>query len=185
MCLRHGNNNEAAFNSFICNNYSTISSYDGTTAYAGGIRIYGNYHKIHDNYIENSLGSGASGAMRIDGGDTDLSGELNAHWRVRNANVTNNILYNNFAGIEIGNSSTSDYQPIDCIFTNNKVSQNVNKCYTAANQVNSTWANNIAWPTGAAVAGYSNGVTVNNPSINYTSYESAALTSSQVGPDSL
>lgn len=149
----------------------------------GGIKVYGPDHSIHDNYIEKCTGQGARAALVIDSGDADLTSTDDAiHCRVYRAKVYNNILYNNAYGLNVGGEKYGTYSPVDCRYTNNIVQQNANTCFEIYAEVNGIWKTNVAWPTGTAVAGSTNGVTVRNPKIDFAAYEKKALTAMQVGP---
>ncbi|MFD2612283.1 chondroitinase-B domain-containing protein [Paenibacillus gansuensis] len=140
---RHGNGNSFYGNFFLG---------DGTKAGLGGIRIYGQDHKIYNNYFEGLTGSGYDAAIAIDGGDVDTSGALNAHWRVYRAEITNNTLVNNVTGIEIGKNYS--LAPVDSKIANNVIKGSAGKLineYKAP--VNMLYEGNIAFPTGTAAVG--------------------------------
>jgi hypothetical protein len=127
----------------------------------GGIRVYGQDHKIYNNYFEGLTGTGYDAALQLDGGDVDTSGALNAHWRVYRATVVNNTFVNNTSNIEIGANYT--YAPVDSVIADNVVTGSQGKLFNELKTpVNLTYAGNIAWPTGSASVGV-NGVRTIDP----------------------
>ncbi|MFE0802668.1 chondroitinase-B domain-containing protein [Streptomyces sp. NPDC058834] len=120
----------------------------------GGIRIYGQDHKVYNNYFEGLTGTGYDAALQIDGGDVDTSGALNAHWRVYRATVVNNTFVNNVANIEIG--ANYSLAPVDSVIADNVVTGSRGKLINEVNKPqNMTYSGNIAWPTGSATVGVS------------------------------
>ncbi|WP_309112072.1 chondroitinase-B domain-containing protein [Saccharothrix sp.] len=118
----------------------------------GGIRIYGQDHKVYNNHFEGLTGSGYDAALQIDGGDVDTSGALNAHWRVYRATVVHNTFVDNVSNIEIGANYT--HAPVDSTIADNVVVGGRGKLFNERKTpVNMTYAGNIAWPTGTATVG--------------------------------
>ncbi|MFI9811729.1 chondroitinase-B domain-containing protein [Saccharothrix variisporea] len=118
----------------------------------GGIRIYGQDHKVYNNHFEGLTGSGYDAALQIDGGDVDTSGALNAHWRVYRATVVHNTFVDNVSNIEIGANYT--LAPVDSTIADNVVTGSRGKLVDERKTpVNMTYAGNIAWPTGTATVG--------------------------------
>jgi hypothetical protein len=118
----------------------------------GGIRVYGQDHKIYNNYFEGLTGTGYDAALQLDGGDVDTSGALNAHWRVYRATVVNNTFVNNTSNIEIG--ANYKHAPADSTIADNVVTGSQGKLFNELKApVNLTYAGNIAWPTGSATVG--------------------------------
>jgi len=155
--------------------------------------VYGNNQIIHDNYISNPLGSCMSSTLQLSGGDFNCpydgvytSDELAMHWQVNNVSICNNILYNNKTGIEIGAGYTP-YFPTNSFITNNKVQQAVNYCFTISNEsTGNTWSGNKGKLTGSAqlvTPTEHTGTATTSTNIDYASYEAAALTASNVGPN--
>ncbi|MGC0387542.1 chondroitinase-B domain-containing protein [Streptomyces sp. SAI-129] len=144
VAQRHGNRGEFYGNFFLG------EGKEGT----GGIRIYGQDHKVYNNYFEGLTGTGYDAALQIDGGDVDTSGALSAHWRVYRATVVNNTFVNNVSNIEIG----ANYQlaPVDSVIADNIVTGDRGKLINEVKDPeNMTYAGNIAWPTGSATTGVS------------------------------
>lgn len=118
----------------------------------GGIRVYGDDHKIYNNHFEGLTGSGYDAALQLDGGDVDISGALNAHWRVYRATVVHNTFVNNVSNIEIGANYT--FPPVDSTIADNVVTGAQGKLFNELKTpVNLTYAGNVAWPTGTATVG--------------------------------
>ncbi len=142
LSQRHGNRGSFYGNFFLG------EGKEGT----GGIRIYGQDHKIYNNYFEGLTGSGFDAALQIDGGDVDTSGALNAHWRVYRATVVNNTFVDNVSNIEVG--ANYDLAPVDSVVADNVVTGDRGKLFNELMEpVDMTYAGNIAWPTGSATVG--------------------------------
>lgn len=124
----------------------------GGKAGTGGIRIYGQDHRIYNNYFEGLTGTGFDAALQLDGGDVDTSGALSSHWRVYRATVAHNTFVNNVSNIEIG----ANYRlvPVDSVLADNVVTGSRGKLFNELKTpVNMTYTGNIAWPTGSATVG--------------------------------
>ncbi|UJW31100.1 discoidin domain-containing protein [Saccharothrix sp. AJ9571] len=142
--LSHRHGNRGAF-------YGNFFLGEGKAG-TGGIRIYGQDHKIYNNYFEGLTGKGHDAALQVDGGDVDTSGALSAHWRVYRATVVNNTFVNNASTIEVG--ANYKLAPVDSVVANNVVVGGEGKLFDELKvPVNMTYAGNIAWPTGAATIG--------------------------------
>lgn len=141
---RHGNRGSFHGNFFL----------GGGKAGTGGIRIYGQDHKVYNNYFEGLTGTGYDAAVQVDGGDVDTSGSLSAHWRVYRAAVVNNTFVNNVSNIEVG--ANYSLAPVDSTIANNVVVGSQGKLFNERKApVNMAYAGNIAWPTGSATVGVS------------------------------
>ncbi|MCU6792740.1 discoidin domain-containing protein [Paenibacillus sp. WQ 127069] len=123
---------------------------DGAKASVGGFRIYGNDHKIYNNYFENLT----SAAINIDGGDFDAgsagtnytSANLTAHWRVYRAQVTNNTVVNSTgSSLAVGLSFT--YAPVDSVIANNIAKSSTGTLYNEAKTSNTVFEGNIGYGT--------------------------------------
>lgn len=125
----------------------------------GGIRVYGNDHKIFNNYFEGLTASDTTGnysTISITNGDADgaeLPGaDQSKHYRPQRILVANNTLVGNLSNIEIGGSYT--LAPRDLIFANNIVVGTTNPLYRIFTApLTSTFAGNIAYPSGTATVG--------------------------------
>ncbi|TDC02293.1 lyase [Micromonospora fluostatini] len=152
LSLRHGNRSQVHGNFFL----------GGGKAGTGGVRVYGQDHKIYNNYFEGLTGTGYDAALQLDGGDVDTSGALSSHWRVYRATAVNNTFVNNVSNIEIG--ANYNLAPVDSVVANNIVVGSQGKLINELKSPkNMTYAGNIAWPTGAAVIGVAGSVTIANP----------------------
>jgi hypothetical protein len=142
--LSHRHGNRGAF-------YGNFFFGEGKAG-TGGIRVYGQDHKIYNNYFDGLTGTGYDAALQLDGGDVDTSGALNAHWRVYRATVVNNTFVNNVSNIEIG--ANYKLAPVDSTIADNVVTGSQGKLLNELKApVNLTYAGNIAWPTGSATIG--------------------------------
>lgn len=113
---RHGHGNSFYGNYFFG---------DGKKQDVGGFRIYGNDHKIYNNYMQNLTGP----AIQLDYGDYDggSSGygthpsedQLARHWRIYRADIVNNTIVDSAIGVLIGNGHTR--APVDVNIANNIV----------------------------------------------------------------
>ncbi|NLU79212.1 lyase [Micromonospora sp. HNM0581] len=152
LSLRHGNRSQVYGNFFL----------GGGKAGTGGVRVYGQDHKIYNNHFEGLTGTGYDAALQLDGGDVDTSGALSAHWRVYRATAVHNTFVNNVSNIEIG--ANYAHAPVDSVVADNII---VGAHGTLVNELrtprNMTYAGNIAWPTGAANVGKTVGVRTVDP----------------------
>ncbi|ONI81376.1 hypothetical protein ALI144C_22460 [Actinosynnema sp. ALI-1.44] len=154
--LSHRHGNRGAFHG----NFFLGEGKPGT----GGIRVYGQDHKIYNNYFEGLTGTGYDAALQLDGGDVDTSGALNAHWRVYRATVVNNTFVNNISNVEIG--ANYKYAPVDSVIADNVVTGSQGTLFNEVKApVNLTYAGNIAWPTGSANVGVTRGVRAVDPQL--------------------
>ncbi len=149
LTTRQGNRNSMYGNFFLGEN----------VADTGGIRAYGNDHKIYNNYFEGLTASDSTGnysAISITNGDADgaeLPGaDQSKHYRPQRILIANNTLVNNLFNIEIGGSYT--LAPRDITFADNIVVGSTNPLYRIFTApITSTFAGNIAFPTGTATVG--------------------------------
>ena len=94
LVLRHGDRNVVEGN-FIVNN-------------EGGIRVYGDEHRIVDNYIAGTVGAGGQGALVVHAGGTeDETGSGQCQNRPSDVVIEHNTLVGNLAHVEIGGSTLS------------------------------------------------------------------------------
>jgi poly(beta-D-mannuronate) lyase len=149
LTTRQGNRNSLYGNFFLGEN----------VADTGGIRVYGNDHKIFNNYFEGLTASDSTGnysAISITNGDADgaeLPGaDQSKHYRPQRILIANNTLVNNLYNIEIGGSYT--LAPRDITIANNIVVGSTNPLYRIFTvPITSVFAGNIAFPTGTATVG--------------------------------
>jgi poly(beta-D-mannuronate) lyase len=139
VTARHGHNDSFYGNFFLG---------DGVKAGVGGLRIYGNDHKIYNNYFEKLTGT----AINIDGGDFDAgpaganytSADLTAHWRAYRVQVTNNTVVNN-TGSSFGVGLSYTYAPVDSRIANNIAKGTSGPLYNEAKTSNTVFEGNIGF----------------------------------------
>lgn len=112
LTFRHGKNNLAINNVFLCENVKD----------SGGIRAYDGGHIIKNNYIENvNTSSDSRGAIVIHSG-VNVVGEtpsLNAQWTAYNVLVENNTVYDSNHSLYFCNKY--DFAPQDITIKNNLI----------------------------------------------------------------
>lgn len=146
LCLRHGNRTSVYGNFFI----------GMGVAGTGGIRIYGDDHKIYNNYFEGLTGTKWDAPITLTNGDYDGGTNYSKHWRIKKAKILFNTLVNNTNGIEIGFTNNGSYSkpPQDVEIANNIIVGNENDLVQQfSSPVNMIWINNILYPEGAAHIG--------------------------------
>lgn len=148
LCLRHGNRNEASGNFF----------FGEGAAGTGGIRVYGNDHKIFNNYFDGLTGTKWDAPITLTNGDYDgeNSGGLSDHWRVKRVIICHNTLVNNDFNIEIGFTNNGNYGKTvkDVIFANNLILGKQHDLINIITQPeNMQWHNNIMFPDSIASLG--------------------------------
>jgi poly(beta-D-mannuronate) lyase len=114
LTLRHGNDAEVYGNIFIGNNKPST----------GGIRIIGENHKVHDNYMQDLTGTGLSAAINMmDGLPNPVP---TSHWQVKNAVITHNTIINCRQSFCIGSGKNADryLSPLNTVFASNLISTN-------------------------------------------------------------
>ncbi|MBE0572132.1 MAG: T9SS type A sorting domain-containing protein [Ignavibacteriaceae bacterium] len=148
LCLRHGDRTT------VNGNYFFGEGKDG----AGGIRFYGDDHKIYNNYFEGLTGTIWDAALTITNGDADYGSSTNwsKHFRPRNAVIAFNTFVNNLHNIEIGYTNNGNYTkpPSNNLIANNVIQGSVNELIHIYTQPTSMiWESNIMFPTDSAVLG--------------------------------
>lgn len=147
VSLRSGNRNTIEGN-FIFGNGK-----EGT----GGVRIYGDDHKIFNNYMEGLTGGNWDAGITITNGDVDSnSTDYTAHFRPKRAVFAFNTLVNNAHNIEIGYTNNGNYNkaPRDITMANNLVVGSQNELVKIiTNPINMNWTGNVMYPTGSATLG--------------------------------
>jgi len=116
LTLRHGNNNEVFGNVFIGNKIANT----------GGIRVIGENHKVHHNYLQGLTGTGLRAAISVmDGLPNPI---LVSHWQVKNAEITANTIVDCKEAFSIGAGKNSDriLAPQKVVITNNLVKADTN-----------------------------------------------------------
>lgn len=149
LSLRHGNRTSVYGNFF----------FGGGKEGTGGIRFYGDDHKIYNNYFEGLTGTVWDAALTITNGDADAgSTSLSKHFRPRNTVIAFNTFVNNLHNIEIGYTNNNSYSkpPSGNRIVNNIVHGTANELIKIITQPQSmTWESNIMFPAGTAVLGIS------------------------------
>ncbi|MDQ3688085.1 MAG: polysaccharide lyase 6 family protein [Acidobacteriota bacterium] len=130
LVLRHGNRSEVYGNFFINN--------------AGGIRFYGDFHKIYNNYLQGGTGTGAQSTIFVTSGCTeDDKGQGSDCNRPDGVIVAFNTLINNSTNVVIG-LAKRPLPPKDCIIANNLIQTNSGKVVEFnVTPLNFTWQGNI------------------------------------------
>ncbi|KQX47178.1 lyase [Paenibacillus sp. Root444D2] len=140
LTSRHGHNNSFYGNYFLG---------DGVETEEAGIRIYGNDHKIYNNYMENLTAN----AIILDNGNYDggTSGypsnptpdDLRAQWKIYRAQVINNTIVNSTTGIVVGSSKT--YAAQDSRVANNIVRNSTGTLYDEVVTTNTVFEGNMGF----------------------------------------
>lgn len=148
LCLRHGDRTT------VNGNYFFGQSKAGT----GGIRFYGDGHKIYNNYFEGLTGNIWDAALTITNGDADYSTSTSwsKHFRPRNTVIAFNTFVNNLHNIEIGYTNNGSYSkaPSNNLIVNNIVIGSENELVHIYTQpISMGWESNIMFPTDNAVLG--------------------------------
>ena len=146
LCLRHGNRTSANSNFFLGENKP------GT----GGIRIYGDDHKVYNNYFEGLTGTIWDAPITLTNGDYDGGTNYSKHFRINRAKIVFNTLVNNKHGIEIGYTNNGNYSkpPRDVIVADNIITASENEIVKViTSPVNINWSTNIFYPSNSASTG--------------------------------
>ncbi|TXK71272.1 chondroitinase-B domain-containing protein [Paenibacillus sp. N3.4] len=107
VSLRSGNGSSVYGNMFIGNGrIEPATDPDGIDLGPGGVRVYGENHKVYNNYFQDLTGTVWDAAITFTTGDNDnmtqpISRTAN-HYIAKNALIANNILINNKGSIELG-----------------------------------------------------------------------------------
>lgn len=116
LTLRHGNNNEVFGNVFIGNKIANT----------GGIRVIGENHKVHHNYLQGLTGTGLRAAISVmDGLPNPI---LVSHWQVKNAEITANTIVDCKEAFSIGAGKNAEriLAPQKVVITDNLVKADTN-----------------------------------------------------------
>ncbi|WP_268625159.1 polysaccharide lyase 6 family protein [Paenibacillus alvei] len=143
LTSRHGHNNKFYGNFFFG---------DGVKEKVMGIRVYGNDHKIYNNYMEGITGDAIFlDSGRYDGG-TDgkpkdpTDEDLSSQWRVYRATVVNNTIVNSKAGITVGSTNTTKkYAPTGSWVANNIVANKTGVLYHEPSSTDTVFKGNIGF----------------------------------------
>ncbi|MBD8499496.1 polysaccharide lyase 6 family protein [Paenibacillus arenosi] len=139
LTARHGHNNKFYGNFFFGDGKKKVL----------GIRVYGNDHKIYNNYFQGIT----SQAIFLDSGDYDggtdgkapnhTEDDLKKQWRVYRATVVNNTIVNSTVGITVG--STKKYAPNGSWIANNIVSNQTGILYEENSITDTVFKGNIGF----------------------------------------
>lgn len=146
VSLRHGNRSSVYGNFFLGYNKT------GT----GGIRIYGDDHKIYNNYFEGLTGTVWDAPITLTNGDADISSSLAKHFRINRAIIVHNTLVNNSHNIEIGYTNNGKYSkpPKEVTIADNIIAANENEIVKIiSNPIDFVWANNLFYTSSSAEIG--------------------------------
>ena len=135
LTLRHGNGSEVYGNYFLGNNKP------GT----GGIRIIGENHKVHHNYMQDLTGTGVSAAISVMAGLSNPV--LTSHWQVKNASISDNVIINCKESFAIGAGySPQRYLPAEnTSFINNVIVTKNEPLKWYDEKVNISFRDNLVW----------------------------------------
>lgn len=146
LSLRHGNRSVVEANFFFGDNK------EGT----GGVRLYGNDHRITNNYFQDLTGTRWDAAITLTNADYDGGSSLSRHFRINRALISHNTLINNAHNIEIGFTNSGNYTkpPRDVVISNNVVAGFKNELIAVFSEpVNMHWESNIMFAGDSAVIG--------------------------------
>ncbi len=146
VSLRSGNRNT------ICGNFFFGEGKSGT----GGVRIYGDDHRVINNYFQGLQGDKWDAAITLTNGDYEGSSGLTSHWRIKRALIAFNTLVGNVADIEIGFTNNGKYSkvPQDVTITNNLVYGTSGQLVNIISQPdNMSWQGNIMYADSGSVIG--------------------------------
>jgi poly(beta-D-mannuronate) lyase len=131
LVLRHGNRSLVYGNFFINNK--------------GGIRFYGDFHKIYNNYLQGGTGKGPESTIFITSGctedDTGRGADCN---RPDGVILAFNTLVNNSTNIVVG-STQRPLPPKNCTIANNIILSDAPAVKFNLTPQNFTWQGNIVW----------------------------------------
>jgi len=163
LSLRHGNRNTVEGN-YVLGNNRTGSFLDSTGKTwklgTGGVRFYGTGMRIINNYFEGLTGKKWDATFAITSGNAEYGDgkPLTKHFRIRDAVIASNTLVNNASNFEIGYDGGGfqgnwwHLPPVGMRIENNVIVGNQDTLIKVfAQPLNSTWKNNVAWPTAGAV----------------------------------
>ncbi len=154
LTLRHGNHCIVEGNFFFGNHRSG----------SGGIRIIGEDHKIYNNYIQGTDGSGTRSALSIMDGVPNSA--LNQYYQVKRAIIVHNTFVDNRYTFTLGAQGDGTTLPPDsCIIANNVVYSTYSPLITVADApTNLTWQGNVFYGGTLGIAQPS-GITITDPQL--------------------
>jgi poly(beta-D-mannuronate) lyase len=156
LTLRHGNRCTVEGNFFLADHVPN----------SGGVRIIGEDHKVFNNYISGTNGTGLSSALTIMNGVPNSP--LNRYFQVKRAVVAFNTLVDNVEPLNIGGGKDSEISlpPLDCMVANNIVMGTRAPLITLTDvPINMTWQGNLFFGASLGIA-QPQGITVINPQLS-------------------
>lgn len=181
LTLRHGNKASVYGNYFIGNQK------EGT----GGVRIIGEDHKIHDNYLYGLTGTGLNAAVTFM--NAWESPPLHGYWQVKNVEVRNNTIIDCRESVVVGSGKNAKtfLPPLNTLISDNIIVAKTPIITwtepTANHPENIRFENNIVYGM-EKEDHYPAGIEVTDPRLVSNTlgvYEREALTDSGIGAQSM
>jgi len=147
VSVRFGTRTEVYGNYFFADS-SNQNAYPGDV---GGVRVYGSYHKIYNNYFQSLPGITYRIPILLDGGDTTDSSGGDSHERASYCEVTNNTIVNCANGIGLGINYT--IAPLNNKISNNVIQNSEGALLNVDIESGTTFEGNILNPLGTATVG--------------------------------
>ncbi|WP_246302721.1 chondroitinase-B domain-containing protein [Paenibacillus plantarum] len=185
VSLRSGNGSSVYGNMFIGNGREVLpTNPDSRTLGTGGVRVYGQNHKVYNNYFQGLTGTEWDATIALTTGDNDnLTQPIpsNNHYIAKNIMIANNTLVDNKGGIELG-FVRYGMAPQNVTFANNVVvggQQELIKIMTPIPGL--SWSGNIMFPQQGMplITGNSAALTETEVKVAYPMMKEAVLNLSQ------
>ncbi|WP_204787457.1 chondroitinase-B domain-containing protein [Paenibacillus oryzisoli] len=185
VSLRSGNGSSVYGNMFIGNGREVLpSNPDSRTLGTGGVRVYGQNHKVYNNYFQGLTGTEWDATIALTTGDNDnLTQPIpsNNHYIAKNIMIANNTLVDNKSGIELG-FVRYGMAPQNITFANNVVvggQQELIKIMTPIPGL--SWSGNMMFPQHGVplITGNSAALTETEVKVAYPMMKEAVLNLSQ------
>jgi hypothetical protein len=153
VSIRFGTKTDVYGNFFFADS-GNRNAYPGDT---GGVRAYGSYHKIYNNFMKDLTGTTYRIPILLDGGDVTDSSGGDSHERASYCEVVNNTIVNCAWGLGLGVNYSTSQPAIYNKIANNIVSNSTNPLFVigskTATVTSNTFEGNIAYATGSATVG--------------------------------
>ncbi|MFS0838983.1 chondroitinase-B domain-containing protein [Paenibacillus sp. 1P03SA] len=187
VTLRTGSGSSMYGNMFIGKGRQVLSpDPDDAPLGTGGVRVYGENHKVYNNYFEGLTGTNWDATLAFTTGDNDnMTGTIdptNNHYIAKNIVIANNTLVNNKSGIELGMVRYGT-APKNLTFANNIVVGSQDELIRIMTPIPGlTWSGNIMFPQKGVplITGNSVPLTENEVKVVYPSMQNATL---ELGPE--
>lgn len=185
VALRSGNGSSVYGNMFIGNGREVApATPDDRTLGTGGVRVYGENHRVFNNYFQGLTGTEWDAAIVFTTGDNDnLTQPIpsNNHYIAKNVTVANNTLVDNKSNIELG-LVRYGMAPQNLTFANNLVvggEQELIKIMTPIPGL--SWSGNIMFPQHDVplITGNTASLTSSEVNVTYPMLKDAVLQLSQ------